>query len=244
MLKLTADRNKQNALDSISHMPGVALVDCQAADADGMWSAAFLARLERALCCIEADAGCRLIVFQGLGLTRQDDALSLPDLHLYSKREQLLKRFRGLASLSVALVDGACSGPHFEIALCADACLTTEESSFAVPELAQGYLPGISMFRLAMQIGLRSARQLMLLNGTFSARDAMARGLVDAVCPLADFPQHLAAIIASTATNSMVATQMGRRLLEESYSTPYEDSLGHFLAAQHRCYAKLAETAQ
>ncbi|QBC31591.1 enoyl-CoA hydratase/isomerase family protein [Pandoraea sp. XY-2] len=244
MLKLVADRNKQDALDSISRMPGVALVDCQAADADGMQNAAFLARLEGVLCRIEADAGCRLIVFQGLGLTRQDDALSLPNLHLYSKREQLLKRFRGLAPLSVALVDGACSGTHFEIALCADACLASDESSFAVPELAQGYLPGISMFRLAMQIGLRPARKLMLLNGSFGAHDALAQGLVDAVCPVAEFPQHLASIIARTATNGRVATQMSRRLLEESYSTPYEDSIGHFLAAQHRCYAKLTETDQ
>ncbi len=245
MKESIADPNEErDDLDAASHLPGVTWVDCHVADADGMQDVAFLRRLEEALSRTEADAHCRLIVFHRLGLTRHTAATRLPDLRMYGKREELLKRFRDLAPLSVALVNGMCSGAQFEIALSADACLATEESSFAVPELAQGCLPGMSMFRLARQIGLRLARQMMLLNGALGARDALAHRLIDTVCSAAEFPQHVHAILARTAANSLVATQLTRRLLEESYTTPYENTLGHFLAAQHRCYAKLPDAAQ
>lgn len=244
MLKLIAEHNEEvQGLDAIRQLPGVVLVDCQAEDAGALQDAALLARLEDALQRIEADAACRLIVFHGLGLERSAVA-GLPELRLYGKREQLLQRFRELAPPSVALVDGVCSGIHFELALGADACLASERSSFAVPELAQGHLPGMGVFRLARHIGLRQARRLLLLNGVVDAYTALAQGLADTVCPAASFAQQVAAIAAHTASNSMVATQLGRRLLEESYASAYEDSVGHFLAAQHRCYARLPGAAQ
>lgn len=240
MLKLITDRNEEGGhAAAIDQLPGVVLVDCQAADSEALQGTAMLDRLEATLEQLESDANCTLLVFQGLGLPAH--GAGAPDIRLYRRREALLKRYRELAPLAVALIDGACSGLHLEIMLGADVCIASDGSSFAVPEPAQGRLPGMSIFRLASQIGLRHARQLVLLNGVLSARDALAQGLLDTVCPASEFAQHVAGLAGRLSPQGLVATQLSRRLLEESFSVSYEDSLGHFLAAQHRCYARLAD---
>lgn len=239
MQNLMTDRSGQrDEIEADVELPGIAWVDCYAVGGNEGTDVALLPRLEEALGRIESDLSCRLVVFHRLGVVSQSSKTHLADPRLYGKREQLLKRFRDLAPLSVALVDGVCSGIQLEIMLGTDACLATESSVFSVPELARGYLPGLSVFRLAKQIGLRPARRL-LLTGSLHARDALAQGLIDDICPVSEFRQQVADILSRTASNSLVTTQLSRRLLEESFATSYEDSLGHFLAAQHCCYAKL-----
>jgi enoyl-CoA hydratase/carnithine racemase len=63
-------------------------------------------------------------------------------------------------------------------------------------------------------------------------------GILDAVNDDLDAAQ--AQMIAALGPNHSVAIELTRRLLNESYSTSYENALGHFLAAQHRAITQTA----
>ena len=60
----------------------------------------------------------------------------------------------------------------------------------------------------------------------------MALGLVGEVA--ADLEESLARTVAAFGPNHTVAVTLARRLLNESFSTDFENGIGNFLAAQHR----------
>lgn len=235
-----ADRCEKQ-LDSCVHYPtrpsAVTVIDCAVGSATELLAPSTLDRLEQAVARIEDDSVCNVVVFRDLGIVRYSVPDMRPDISLYRKWEQLFDRIRNLPAVNVATVDGVCAGLHFELALVVDVCLSSDESSFTTPEIAHGHLPGMSIFRLAKQIGLGPARRLMLQGNAWSARIALDHGLIDDICTAADIDQRIARISGRFTRNNIVAVQLCRRLLEESFSTSYEDSLGHFLAAQHRCFS-------
>lgn len=219
-------------------------VDCRADETSKPGISALLNRLEREIDLIEGAGDCRVAVFEGLGSKEQERARAVPDFDTYSKRERVLRRLRDLAPLSLALVDGDCSAIHLEIAFGADLCIASPGSRFAFPELIQGYLPGMAAFQIARQIGLKRARRLMLLDGFLSADEALELGLIDEIAAPRGTAARIKALAEQVCPAGAVARQLSRRLLEESYSVAYEDSVGHFLAAQNRCYTRLSEAAK
>lgn len=82
----------------------------------------------------------------------------------------------------VAAVDGVCFGGALELVLCFSARVVTSRSSFSLPELKLGIIPGLGgTQRLPRLVGFRLAAQMMLNSAPVPARDALNAGLVDAV---------------------------------------------------------------
>ena len=65
-----------------------------------------------------------------------------------------------------------------------------------------------------------------------SAEEACDLGLIGEVNP--DLEAALESTIRAFGPNHTVAVTLARRLLNESYSTDFENAIGNFLAAQHR----------
>lgn len=82
----------------------------------------------------------------------------------------------------VAAVDGVCFGGALEFALCCSARVASEKSSFSLPELKLGIIPGLGgTQRLPRLVGFEKAIPMMLNSSVLPAHAACDAGLVDAV---------------------------------------------------------------
>lgn len=82
----------------------------------------------------------------------------------------------------IAAIDGICFGGALELALCCTARVATAKSSFSLPELKLGIIPGLGgTQRLPRVIGFQDAVPMMLMSTVVDANTAKTMGLVDIV---------------------------------------------------------------
>ena len=192
---------------------------------------------------LEDAAQATMVVFRGAGgvFSRGVDFADFHpdrpvDIHGFNKWEKLCTRLERLPVATVALVDGPAVGGGLQLALVCDLRVATPSSSFQLPEVHLGFLPGMATFRLAKYMGLGRARRMALTAQTLSGEEALALGLIDRVEP--DIEAGLAWATEALGPRHCVAIELTRRLLNEGYATHYEDAIGHFLAAQHRAVSQ------
>ena len=95
--------------------------------------------------------------------------------------------FAKLASLrvpTVAAINGACAGGGYELSLACDYRLASPDSRIGLPETQLGILPAWGgSTRLPQLIGLPSALKVILGGKLMPARQALKRGIIDAIAP-------------------------------------------------------------
>ena len=94
----------------------------------------------------------------------------------------LLHAIRAGRKPVIALVSGTAVAGGVGLAAACDAVLATPEATFALTELLFGLLPAIIFPHLAQRIGAQRARWMAMTARTTSSEEALAWGLVDAVC--------------------------------------------------------------
>lgn len=88
----------------------------------------------------------------------------------------------------VAAIDGVCLGGALELALCCAGRVATPRSTFGLPELSLGIIPGLGgTQRLPRVVGFEKAVQWMLRSTTVKSNDALATGLICELIPTDDY---------------------------------------------------------
>ena len=194
---------------------------------------------------LEDESEATVVVFRGAGgvfsegIDFQDfDPDKTVDIHGFNKWEKCCTQLERLPKATIALVDGAAVGGGMQVALVCDLRVATHSASFQLPEVHLGFLPGMATFRFAKYVGLGRAKRLLLTCPVIKASEALEVGIVDELND--DLDEALVKAIDSLGPNHSVAIELTRRLLNESFSTSYENALGHFLAAQHRAIGQTA----
>jgi len=159
------------------------------------------------------------------------------DIHGFNKWEKICRRLEQVPKTTVALVDGPAIGGGFQLLLTCDLRIATERARFQMPEVHMGFLPGMATFRLAKYIGLGRAKRMMLTAETLDPATALNWGIIDRIDDAEAALQWASEALGPKHT---VAVEMARRLLNESFADSWEDAVGHFLAAQHRCISQAA----
>ena len=98
----------------------------------------------------------------------------------------ILNDLEALNIPSVALINGACLGGGFELALACDYRLSTfsEKVKIGLPEVLLGILPGFGgTKRLPRLVGLRKGLELILAGKAVSSQQAAKIGIVDGLVP-------------------------------------------------------------
>jgi 3-hydroxyacyl-CoA dehydrogenase/enoyl-CoA hydratase/3-hydroxybutyryl-CoA epimerase len=96
--------------------------------------------------------------------------------------QDLLNRLETLRVPVVAAIHGACLGGGLEVALACRyrVCTDHPQTTFAVPEVQLGLIPGMGgTQRLPRRVGLQAALDMILTGKTIRARRALQMGLVD-----------------------------------------------------------------
>ncbi len=156
------------------------------------------------------------------------------DIHGFNKWEKAVVMLERLPKVTVAALQGRVEGGGFQLALVCDQRVCAPDTTFSLPEVQLGFLPGMAVFRLAKYIGLGRARQLILTERVLDAYEALDLALVDRVAE-EGLDQGISDAVSSFGPVHPVAVELSRRLLNESFHDSFEDAIGHFLAAQHRC---------
>lgn len=92
--------------------------------------------------------------------------------------------FRALVEeprLVVAAVQGPAVGGGFELTLCCDLVVASDNAFFQLPELGLGVIPNTGVARLAQIVGLRRAMHIIMTRRRVAASEALALGLVSEI---------------------------------------------------------------
>ena len=140
--------------------------------------------------------------------------------------------FSRLACLSVpvlAAVNGYAIGGGLELALSCDLRITSEDSTFGLPEITHGWFPGWGgTHRLLNLIGEAKAKELVFLGERIDAQTALNLGLVNRVVPKQDLMKEVIQIAELLAKKSPIALQAAKATLtrnpvpENGFEISYE----------------------
>ena len=188
---------------------------------------------------LEDKSTARIVVLKGvdgrfnLGLDFKEFHLNKGvDIHGFHKWEKMCVRLERLRALTISVLNGSTVGGGVQLALCTDLRIAHPNTTFQLPEVKMGFLPGMGIYRVAKNIGLGRAKQWVLQSSTLTAQQALHWGLINDVSE--DLESALQEHIDASSPVNPVAIQLARRLLNESFHDSFEDAIGHFLAAQQR----------
>lgn len=152
----------------------------------------------------------------------------------------LFDRLAHCSKPTLALVEGVAFGGGFELALCCDFIVASEQARFALPEIKIGAMPAAGgTLRLTRQIGPARARQLILLGEPIDAATALDWGLVTRVVPAENFTTESADFSRRLAAMPARAMQYAKRAIAAAQEADERAAL----AMAREYAAKLSESA-
>jgi enoyl-CoA hydratase/carnithine racemase len=151
---------------------------------------ALSSELNRAVREVRDDRDCRILILRGAGDTfcAGDDITEFntwgPDdaywqVRLYQETVQIIE---DLTPVTIAAVDGVCTGGGLELTLVCDFVIATDRSRWGMPEIDWDITPGWGgTSRLPRVAGRRKAKEWNLIGALFTAATAERHDLVNRV---------------------------------------------------------------
>lgn len=130
--------------------------------------------------------------------------------------ERIARLFRTLYELpipTIAAVHGAAIGGGTGLAMICDFTLATPAAKFGFSEVRIGFVPALVSAFLALQIGDKRSRDLLLTGRLFNAEEASRLGLVNEVAEPDELQQRVQALAEVLIANSPKALAATKRLL-------------------------------
>jgi len=184
--------NRPEALNALNTEVNLALTDC----------------LNRA----EADPEVRVVILKGSGnkaFVAGADIKEMMTMNAMEAREHAIRAKRvtdtiwNLKKPVIAAIQGFCLGGGLEYALACDLRIASENAKFGLPEINLGIMPGgAGTQRLARLVGLTKAKELCLTGGMIDSGQALALGILNAVCPQDNLLSEAAALAKKIASKS------------------------------------------
>jgi enoyl-CoA hydratase/carnithine racemase len=195
--------------------------------------AGLIAAFQRA----EADGDARCVVLgsahertfsSGANLSGFAGDLALVHKHFASERfVTLFRTITALTKPTLCAVRGHVLAGALGIALACDLIVASEEASFGTPEINIGAFPFMIMALIYRNVPRKKATELLLLGERWSAREALAAGIVNRVVPAADFDGAVAEWSAKLAGKSPVIMRLGKEAMRRQLDMPLDDALDY-----------------
>ena len=126
----------------------------------------------------------------------------------------------------IAAVNGNALGGGTEMTNACDLRLAAESATFGTPEAKVGLLPGGgSISRLPRQIPYAKAMEMLLIGGSFSAREALDMGLVNYVVPRSELMPRALEMANALAQNGPLAVRKIKEGVVRSSGLPLAQAL-------------------
>jgi isomerase DpgB len=148
-----------------------------------------------------------------------------------SKWERAVRRLERTSVTTAVLAEHHCSSLALDLWLAVDLRLASTDLQLRLCAPGEDSWPGMSLYRLAQQIGHARTRRLLLVP-ELSAAEAVALDIADhAVCGLTDGLAYAERVLAQAPLGDLAVR---RRLLQDTLTGSFDDALGLHLAACDR----------
>jgi cyclohexa-1,5-dienecarbonyl-CoA hydratase len=137
----------------------------------------------------------------------------------------VIRKLLDIPQVTIALIRGACLGGGCELASSCDFILAAEDSSFATPEILVGCYPPVALARFSSLIGYHRAAEMILTGRRFSAREALAIGLVNRVLPADQLEAGLESLVEDLLGKSGAVLRITVRGLRDLSLTGFSEAL-------------------
>jgi cyclohexa-1,5-dienecarbonyl-CoA hydratase len=189
------------------------------------------AELRQALEALRAEDTIDFLIIRGAGEKAFSAGVDIGD-HTRDKVPEMLETVHGviralcaLPQVTIAVVHGACLGGGCELASSCDLILASEDSSFATPEISVGCYPPVALARFPAELGYHRAAEMILTGRRFSAREALAIGLVNRVAPRAELEAALENLLGELREKSGAVLRIAVRGLREAALKNFPEAL-------------------
>lgn len=205
----------------------VALIRLNRPDALNALNHQITSELSAALDAFEADPAIHVIVLTGneRAFAAGADIKEIQHMTSAEAYEQQLitatwERASRCRKPLIAAVAGHAVGGGCELALMCDIIIAADTARFALPETRIGVIPGAGgTQRLTRIVGKAVAMDMILSGRTIDAEEALARGLVSRVSPVATHLEDAMALARQIARSSRPILRLAKEAVNQAYET-------------------------
>jgi enoyl-CoA hydratase/carnithine racemase len=178
---------------------------------------------------VKNDHECRFLVLRGAGHTfcagdDIKDFLTWTDDDPYWQARQYqetAQMIEDLTPITIAAVDGVCTGGGLELTLVCDFVIATDRSRWGMPEIDWDITPGWGgVTRLPRFAGRRKAKEWNLIGQLFSAEMAERHDLVNRICGPEDLDKEVDALIEVMSAKNPVTVRRTKFVLNKGADLP------------------------
>jgi len=212
----------------------VAVVRIDRQEALGALSRGMVAALRDYFTALGDDAEIRVLVLTGTGRAFVAGA-DIGEYHGVSQASfdayQRLSRdmFDALESLpqfTIAALNGYALGGGFELALCCDVIVASEQAKVGLPEVKLGLIPGGGgTQRLGRALGARTTKLLLATGAIIPAVELVAAGVVARLLPSIELDSEVMSLATQVAQNAPLAVQAAKRIVNTGLEMPLQHAL-------------------
>ncbi len=198
-------------------------------------STAMLAEMEEHLARAAQDRTLRCVVLTGSGDKafcagadlKERAGMSADEVHRFHGRlRRALRAIERAPQVFVAALNGAALGGGLELALACDLRIAADTAQMGLPEVSLGIIPGGGgTQRLARQVGVARAKDLILTARPAGAAEALAMGLVAQIAPPARLHDEAVALAERIARNAPVSLRQAKRAVDQGFHLPIDEAL-------------------
>ncbi|MFM9862348.1 MAG: enoyl-CoA hydratase [Micropepsaceae bacterium] len=183
----------------------------------------------------EKDLGIRSIVVRGAGSEAFAAGADISEFEANRATDESAKAYdaaTGRATLSlsrcskpvIAAVQGICFGGGMALAMACDLRLATDNSRFCIPAAKLGIGYGFAgTAALVAKLGPSCTAEMLFTAKVYSAHEALMRGIVQAVAPVADFDNVLKGYTTMLGQNAPLSILASKKAIQAALSHDAND---------------------
>lgn len=138
----------------------------------------------------------------------------------------LFDSIRELPQPSIASVFGHALGGGFELALCCDLIVASDDAVFGLPEVRVGIVPGGGGTQLLpRKLGPAAAKQIIFTGQRLTAQDADRLGLIARVVPRGELKATTMSLARQICESSPLAVREAKRAVDQGLDIPLDRAL-------------------
>jgi enoyl-CoA hydratase/carnithine racemase len=220
---------------------GVATVRLNRPDRYNALGSLIVEELGRALDAVEGDGDARVMILTGAGDKAFCSGVDLKERAEMNTDERWVhnralnafaERLARLQVPTIAALNGLAFGGGLEITLACDFRIAAEGTTFSLPEVGIGIVPGAGgTQRLPRLIGPTRAKEMILTGRRVDAATALKMGLVSKVVPPTELMQEAGALGEEISANSPFALAHAKAAVDLALETTIEQGLRYETAA-------------
>ncbi len=190
--------------------------------------------LQDAVRSVKGDRDCRFLIIRGAGDTfcagdDIKDFLTWTDDDPYwqaRKYQETVQMIEDLTAITIAVVDGACTGGGLELTLVCDFVVATDRSRWGMPEIDWDITPGWGgLTRLARYAGRRKAKEWNLIGQLFDAKTAERHDLINRICKPKDLDAEVAALVKVLSAKNPITVRRSKFVLNKGADLPLSGAM-------------------